>query len=121
MGSNLHTVIFTDAEHTTGVPIPHRSAGMVHVLHKGARTLRVIADIHNDHKTEEVAMAFITVQETADRLSVSRATLDRLVARGEFPQPFQFSDRALRFDSHDVEEWIAAQRRTNNQPKEATQ
>lgn len=66
-------------------------------------------------------MAFITVQETADRMSVSRATLDRLVARGEFPQPFQFSDRTLRFDRDEVEGWIAAQRRTNNQPKETTQ
>ena len=66
-------------------------------------------------------MTFITVQETADRLSVSRATLDRMVARNDFPPPYQFSDRTLRFNSNEVDNWIAMRRRANNQPKEATQ
>ena len=53
-------------------------------------------------------MKLITIKETAWRLSVSRATLCRMIDRGEFPKPVHISDGCPRFNEQDIDEYIAS-------------
>ena len=41
-----------------------------------------------------------------ERTSLSRSTLDRLVAAGKFPQPIRITDRRLAYDAAAVEAWM---------------
>ncbi len=42
-----------------------------------------------------------------EQTSLSRASLDRLVAAGEFPKPVRITPRRLAFYASEVEAWIA--------------
>ena len=53
-------------------------------------------------------MKLITIKETAWRLSVSRATLCRMIDRGEFPKPVHISNGCPRFNEQDIDEYIAS-------------
>ncbi len=50
----------------------------------------------------------LTVEEVATHLRVSRATIDRWVAGGEFPAPFKFGGAILRFSRDAVLAYVAA-------------
>ena len=50
---------------------------------------------------------FITPKQTCDRIALSRATLDRMVAAGAFPKPLRLTERRLAFNEADVDAWIA--------------
>ena len=43
-----------------------------------------------------------------DRVGVSRASLYRMIAAGEFPAPVQLSPRSVAWPESDVSEWIEA-------------
>jgi prophage regulatory protein len=49
---------------------------------------------------------FLTPKAVCDRTSLSRSTLDRLVAAGRFPAPVRITDRRLAFDAAAVEIWM---------------
>lgn len=49
---------------------------------------------------------FLTPAAVCERTSLSRATLDRLVASGQFPKPVRIAARRLAFKAADVEEWM---------------
>lgn len=55
-------------------------------------------------------MSFISFEEVAKRLGLSRSTIERMVERGEFIQPFRFSRGALRFDADELQAWVAQRR-----------
>lgn len=46
-------------------------------------------------------------KEVLDRLSVSEATLSRMIRRGAFPKGLQISPRRVGWPSHVVDEYIA--------------
>jgi excisionase family DNA binding protein len=48
----------------------------------------------------------LTAQEVADRLAVGVRTLQRMVERGEVPQPIRFSRKLIRWRMCDVADYI---------------
>lgn len=48
----------------------------------------------------------LSPKAVCDRTSLSRSTLDRLVAAGLFPQPVRITDRRLAFDAAAVEAFL---------------
>lgn len=51
---------------------------------------------------------FLSPKAVCERVALSRATLDRLVAAGEFPPPIRLTERRLAFNAADVEAWMQA-------------
>ena len=49
---------------------------------------------------------FLTPKAVCHRTSLSRSTLDRLVAAGHFPQPMRITDRRLAYNAAEVEAWM---------------
>lgn len=52
---------------------------------------------------------FLTPKAVCQRTSLSRSTLDRLVAAGRFPSPIRITDRRLAFNAASVESWMQEQ------------
>lgn len=52
-------------------------------------------------------ITFMTPKRVCERTSLSRATLDRLVAAGEFPKPIRLTERRLAFNEAEVQNWMA--------------
>jgi prophage regulatory protein len=50
---------------------------------------------------------FLTPKRVCERIALSRASLDRLVAAGEFPAPMRLTPRRLAFDQAKVDRWMA--------------
>ena len=50
---------------------------------------------------------FLTPKAVCERIALSRATLDRLVAAGNFPTPIRLTERRLAFEAAAVEAWMA--------------
>ena len=50
---------------------------------------------------------FLTPKMVCDKIALSRATLDRLVAAGRFPSPIRLTERRLAYSAQAVEEWMA--------------
>jgi len=48
----------------------------------------------------------VSPKAVCDRTSLSRSTLDRLVAAGAFPQPVRLTDRRLAFNAAAIEAWM---------------
>lgn len=49
---------------------------------------------------------FLTPKAVCGQIALSRATLDRMVADGRFPQPLRLTERRLVFNAADVEQWM---------------
>lgn len=49
---------------------------------------------------------FLSPKAVCDRVAISRATLDRLVAAGRFPAPIRLTERRLVYDQAKVEAWM---------------
>ncbi|HDL6623495.1 TPA: AlpA family phage regulatory protein [Yersinia enterocolitica] len=49
----------------------------------------------------------IKVPEVLKRCAMSRATLYRLLERGEFPVQVRISQRSVGFYEHEVNQWLA--------------
>lgn len=49
---------------------------------------------------------FLSPAAVCDKVALSRATLDRLVAAGKFPAPMRLTERRLAFNAADVEAWM---------------
>jgi len=52
-------------------------------------------------------ITFMTPKRVCERTSLSRATLDRLVAAGEFPKPIRLTERRLASNEAEVQNWMA--------------
>lgn len=50
---------------------------------------------------------FLTPKAVCEKISLSRATLDRMVAAGSFPSPIRLSARRLAYNAAAVESWMA--------------
>ena len=50
---------------------------------------------------------FLTPKAVCDKIALSRATLDRMVAAGKFPAPIKLTERRLAYSQAAVEEWMA--------------
>ena len=50
---------------------------------------------------------FLTPKAVCEKIALSRATLDRMVAAGRFPAPLRISERRLAYNEAAVEEWMA--------------
>ena len=49
---------------------------------------------------------FLTPRAVCEKVALSRATLDRLVAAGKFPAPMRLTERRLAYNAADVEAWM---------------
>ena len=49
---------------------------------------------------------FLTPKAVCEKTSLSRATLDRLVQAGDFPQPVRITQRRLAYNQDAVEGWM---------------
>lgn len=54
-------------------------------------------------------MSYITRQAAAERLSIGLRTLDRMIARGQFPA-YRIGSKIVRIDEKDIEEYMAGRR-----------
>jgi len=52
----------------------------------------------------------ISKDETASLVGYSTRGLDKLIQAGNFPKPFRFSSRKVRFDRDEVLGWMEGQR-----------
>lgn len=52
-------------------------------------------------------MKFLTPKAVCEKIALSRATLDRMVAAGAFPAPIRLTERRLAYTSESVEAWMA--------------
>lgn len=50
----------------------------------------------------------LSPKQVCAHISVSRSTLDRMVAAGEFPRPVRLTARRLAYRVDQVEEWLKA-------------
>ena len=50
---------------------------------------------------------FLTPKAVCERIALSRATLDRMVAEGKFPKPIRLTERRLAYEEAKVSEWMA--------------
>lgn len=48
----------------------------------------------------------ISPRQVCSRVSISRTTLDRLVAAGTFPQPVRITERRLAYSADAVDAWV---------------
>lgn len=48
----------------------------------------------------------LSPKAVCERTSLSRSTLDRLVAAGLFPKPIRITDRRLAYDATSVSRWL---------------
>ncbi|PZO55852.1 MAG: hypothetical protein DCF16_01750 [Alphaproteobacteria bacterium] len=53
----------------------------------------------------------LNVREAAARLGLSKSTLDKRRCAGKGPRFVKSTDRAVRYDPQDLDDWIAARRR----------
>jgi prophage regulatory protein len=51
-------------------------------------------------------MHLLSPKRVTELTSLSRASLDRLVAAGSFPRPIRITDRRLAFNAESVEAWM---------------
>ena len=51
-------------------------------------------------------------EEVLGLVSLSSATVYRMMSRGEFPRPVRVGQRAARWHSDEVEEWLASRPHT---------
>jgi len=58
-----------------------------------------------DHESGDIIVRLPQVQRS---VGLSRATIYRLMTRGEFPQSFKLGERAIALLWSDVKSWIAA-------------
>ena len=49
----------------------------------------------------------LSPKKVCEEVSFSRATLDRLVAAGQFPAPIRITQNRLAYSAEAVENWIA--------------
>lgn len=56
------------------------------------------------------ATGLLNVREAATRLGLSKSTLDKMRCAGNGPRFIKSTDRAVRYDPDDLDEWIAARR-----------
>ena len=49
---------------------------------------------------------FLSPKAVCEKISLSRSTLDRLVAAGRFPQPVRLTESRLAYSECDVEAWM---------------
>lgn len=55
--------------------------------------------------------------EIADRLGVSRQRVQQLIARGDWPKPFETLAMGKVWRTEDIEAWIAKNRRDDSGPE----
>ena len=48
----------------------------------------------------------IKINEACEKLSISRATMYRLIEKGEFPKPIKLSSRAVGIPIEYIDQWI---------------
>lgn len=54
-------------------------------------------------------MQFLTPKQVCQKIALSRATLDRMVAQGRFPKPMKLTERRMAYEAQAVETWMAEQ------------
>ena len=54
----------------------------------------------------------LKLKEVIGLISLSSATIYRMMSRGEFPRPARVGQRATRWRSDEVEEWLASRPHT---------
>lgn len=64
-------------------------------------------------------MKLLNYNEVAEVLGVSRATVERMVLRGQFIQPLHITSGTVRFDADELDAWLAARPRSNPAPARA--
>jgi prophage regulatory protein len=57
-------------------------------------------------ETRSMEKKLLTPKAVCERTSLSRSSLDRLVAIGHFPKPVRITERRLAYDAGAVEAWI---------------
>ena len=54
----------------------------------------------------------LKLEEVIGLISLSSATIYRMMSRGEFPRPVQLSERRTGWRSDEIEEWLASRPHT---------
>lgn len=56
-------------------------------------------------------MAILRIREVSRMVGVGRATIYRLLARGDFPRPLQLGARSIGWREDEIQEWIEGRER----------
>jgi predicted DNA-binding transcriptional regulator AlpA len=59
-------------------------------------------------REHKMSIKFLSPRQTCEHVTVSRSTLDRLVAAGEFPKPIRITERRLAYVESEVAAWLEA-------------
>jgi excisionase family DNA binding protein len=60
----------------------------------------------SENSTESVQL--LTLKETANRLAISKRSLEREIANGRFPKPIKIGDRSVRISIETLRNYIAS-------------
>ena len=63
---------------------------------------------------ESTPTRLLKISEVQQRTTLDRATLNRMIARGDFVAPIRLSPSRVAFREGDVEAWIASRRKTTD-------
>ena len=64
--------------------------------------------------TANATAGLLNVRQAAVRLGLSKSTLDKMRPAGKGPKFVKTTDRAVRYDPADLDQWIAARRKQTN-------
>ena len=80
---------------------------------RAAKSARTPAPAPRSNPSAQLApAALLNVRQAAARLGLSKSTLDKMRGAGKGPRFIKSTDRAVRYDPDDLDDWIANRRRT---------
>ena len=68
----------------------------------------------NDSKGIDMINKVLRLPSVSERTGLSRSTIYRKLASGQFPRRFKLGPRAVGWLEHDIEEWIQIQSALKN-------
>lgn len=75
-------------------------------------TNRLSADVRVATRDSDMIETYLSLRQVAAAISVHKATIQRAVARGDFPQPYRIGKSALRWKETEVQAYLNASRVT---------
>lgn len=94
------------------------AASLAGLAKQGARTACALPYRHGTAIALVPDMKLLSYNDLGFRLSLSRATLERMVTRAQLPAPVQVSSGAVRFIEDEITEWLATRPRTKTTTNE---
>ncbi|WP_009522283.1 AlpA family transcriptional regulator [Imbroritus primus] len=81
------------------------------------QALERIMAVTRQQWSEDYQMKAINIKQVAEKVSLGKSTIYRMVAEGEFPKPFSLGSNRTAWLEEDIDAWLATKAgRTIRQP-----